>query len=145
MSKKLKEKLCSCGCQLSRLDVIEVRTGIKGFDESWDPVYTGESSLDYNSQKKAGQDPLYICNGCGKVYDLINPLHEIPSHMAKITSLTDWDQTWVCVICGRTCVHTYDDLVEVGTPGCDCVGDNTDMIRYGVWDGNLQPVDDDDE
>lgn len=135
MSKKIKGKYkeikCpACGSTLGELDFVPGIALIQGICEDGSIDFGGQTDIDWEGQKCAGRIPLYICTGCGKVYDSIHPhYHEAAVQNQDFTAVTEYDATWVCPECGRTVKHDYEGLADVGCPICtDC---DCEMDRLG--------------
>ena len=49
-------------------------------------------------------------------------------------------RTWKCNDCGRTVQVGYEELLDIGTPMCDCTGDGKDMELLDPVPLNLKAV-----
>lgn len=118
-----KEVLCpKCGDVIAEVDFLIGLANVSGTCADGSIDFEGQTDIDWDGQKHAGTDPLFVCKGCQQVYDSLFPEpHRIPDGAADFTVMTDRDMTWQCPKCGCTTQHSYDDLVEVGNPVCgDC-------------------------
>ena len=119
---KYSEVVCpGCGSTIAEVDTLLGLAKVKGINPDGSIDWDGETDVDWDSQKHAGSVPLFTCANCDKVWDSINPFHEVDKTSHYVVFMTEYDMTWVCPECKAQAVVDYEALLGSGQPMCsDC-------------------------